>query len=357
MRWAALLLLAACNTGLQPATKADDDTDVTTPIDSEPDTSGTWETDAPPTDRDGDGVPDDDDLCPDVADDQADLDGDRVGDACDPDRDGDQVPDEVDRWPDDGTFPALASGERIYPHTATHLYVLQLAGGTERIDEIGRFTYDVPVPATRNAHEMTDMAIDRAGLLYGITFDEVFVCHPGTAACRRIGRLPASSNGLTFVPQASGDALVGMGEDRWFELDLSSSVVITRPRGTFEPGCSGTCAKASGDAFSIEGVGTFATVYGYQGYTLRDQLVELDPATGAITREILRFVGARNDSGSGAFQDVWGLAGWTDGYFYGFVETGEVLKIDVAAGRFSVLFQTGLPWWGAGVRTIVPPAP
>ena len=40
--------------------------------------------DGPPGDRDGDGVPDGDDLCPDVRDpDQRDHDGDRIGDACD----------------------------------------------------------------------------------------------------------------------------------------------------------------------------------------------------------------------------------------------------------------------------------
>jgi hypothetical protein len=39
----------------------------------------------PPADRDGDGVPDVTDLCPDVADPgQADADGDGAGDACDP---------------------------------------------------------------------------------------------------------------------------------------------------------------------------------------------------------------------------------------------------------------------------------
>lgn len=43
-------------------------------------------------DRDGDGVPDGDDLCPDVADpSQGDLDRDLMGDACDPDVDGDGV--------------------------------------------------------------------------------------------------------------------------------------------------------------------------------------------------------------------------------------------------------------------------
>jgi hypothetical protein len=51
-------------------------------------------------DRDGDGIPDDEDNCPDVANaDQADLDEDGVGDACDDDRDGDGIPDASDNCP------------------------------------------------------------------------------------------------------------------------------------------------------------------------------------------------------------------------------------------------------------------
>jgi hypothetical protein len=63
-----------------------------------------------PGDRDGDGVDDAVDKCPDVRDDQRDFDGDGVGDACDhcphvanaanPDGDGDGVGDECDPAPD-----------------------------------------------------------------------------------------------------------------------------------------------------------------------------------------------------------------------------------------------------------------
>lgn len=57
-------------------------------------------------DRDGDGVPDDSDNCPDVSnEDQADYDGDGMGDACDSDDDGDGVDDVDDAFPLSDTDP------------------------------------------------------------------------------------------------------------------------------------------------------------------------------------------------------------------------------------------------------------
>ncbi|MGK0362166.1 MAG: hypothetical protein ACI9U2_004486, partial [Bradymonadia bacterium] len=57
--------------------------------------------DEPVMDRDGDGVPDDDDNCADIANaSQSDLDDDGLGDACDDDRDGDGLNGGVDNCPD-----------------------------------------------------------------------------------------------------------------------------------------------------------------------------------------------------------------------------------------------------------------
>ena len=54
-----------------------------------------------PPDRDGDGIPDDEDNCPDISNpNQADLDNDGIGDVCDDDRDDDGIPNAGDNCPD-----------------------------------------------------------------------------------------------------------------------------------------------------------------------------------------------------------------------------------------------------------------
>jgi hypothetical protein len=67
---------------------------------SSPKVTYTLTVSSPPSDTDGDGIPDASDNCPTVANaDQADLDGDGVGDACDPDIDGDGVANGADNCP------------------------------------------------------------------------------------------------------------------------------------------------------------------------------------------------------------------------------------------------------------------
>ncbi len=73
--------------------------------------------DACDDDRDGDGVPNAVDKCPNIPDNQVDLDGDGLGDACDPDDDNDGIPDGEDTCPrianPGNTPPADTSGCNI----------------------------------------------------------------------------------------------------------------------------------------------------------------------------------------------------------------------------------------------------
>ncbi|PKN57788.1 MAG: hypothetical protein CVU56_09040 [Deltaproteobacteria bacterium HGW-Deltaproteobacteria-14] len=294
------------------------------------------------TDRDQDQIPDQVDNCPDLYNPQqedADLDG--IGDPCDPgggDRDGDKVPDSADPWPDDAGRPGVALANTVYAHTSTTLY--RLAVKTYSVHEVGRFVW----PSSATSREMTDIAIDRYGVLWAISFDEVFICHPIDVTCWRMASLPASFNGLTLIPKSvlgtAEDTLIGLAQDGgWWKLALVNGNVQSTYLGDL-----GGDWTASGDAFSIEGVGTFASVN--HSYGDPDYFVRVDPATGQVTAEIGGFAGHAS---------VWGLAGWAEQAFAFDAATGDILIINLATGAVDQTLHSDQEWWGAGVRTHLDP--
>jgi hypothetical protein len=187
---------------------------------------------------------------------------------------------------------------------------------------------------------MTDLAIDQYGVLYGVTFGDLFACDADTAVCYHLATLPQSFNGLTMVPPGVLDpvldVLIGIAiTGDWYKITLSGSGTATLTN----LGKYGTPYSSSGDAFSIENVGTFAAVD--KGGQASDVIVSVDPKTGAVLSEIGPVTG---------YTALYGLAGW-EGVVFGFDETGAVLKIDTTTGQASVITTTSNFWWGAGVAT------
>jgi len=137
--------------------------------DGRPDAAG------PPLDTDGDGVPDVDDNCPQVANpDQADEDGDHVGDACDPcppfpdmtDSDNDGVPDACDPNPN-------VPGDKIVDFEAfnaspagwTHTGSVSFSGGKATMIAGDATTATLVTPSNATAHS----TIMTSATLTGIT--------------------------------------------------------------------------------------------------------------------------------------------------------------------------------------------
>ncbi|MCB9729758.1 MAG: hypothetical protein H6744_05640 [Deltaproteobacteria bacterium] len=250
------------------------------------------------------------------------------------DRDHDGIPDAADPFPDDATRPGVALELTVYAHTAAALFTMNVK--TYQVAEVGEF--DFP-PTDALIEEMTDIAIDRWGVLWGISFERLWVCHPQTAECWLMGELPDRFNGLTWIPgpaiSAGSDMLVGVsGDGGWFRLEPKGAAVAATKLGSYGPDLT-----SSGDAFSIEGIGTFASVN--QGSEVDDRIVRVDPKTGGA----LALVGTT----PGLYQ-LWGLAGWTERIF-GFDASGEIVVVNVLSGEVASVAKTAHAWWGAGVRT------
>ncbi len=228
---------------------------------------------------------------------------------------------------------SCVSAGTLYAHTSSALYQLDLK--TKAFTLVANFTFD------KSGGSVTDIALDRSSSLFAVTFGDLFTCKTTNAKCTWLMKLPTSFNGLTFVHKGTiypaQDALIGVANDGgWYHVDYQATPPKLKKLGSYGSGYT-----SSGDAFSVLGIGTYATVKksGVGG----DVLVRVDPKTGKVLQD-LGGIGASN---------LWGFA-WWDGVFYGFASNGAVWDIDVKTGKGKQLSGFTIPkaaWWGAGVST------
>ena len=250
-----------------------------------------------------------------------------------PDQDYDGVPDEADLFPQDPDYPGIALPSTVYAQTSDTLYSMDVK--MYKLEKVGDFGW----PADGYTHKMTDIGIDGFGVMYGTSFEYLYTCHPQTAECHLVAKLPSAFNGMTMVPAGpidpDRDVMVGISEEGgWFRLDLIDGELKATELGGY-----GSKYSSTGDAYSISGVGTFASVYKDDSYG--NYLVALNPATGKVLMEI---------GPIGTYNGIFGLAGWTDKAF-AFDKTGDVLVIDTSTAEVKLLHETEMSWWGAGVAT------
>ncbi len=227
--------------------------------------------------------------------------------------------------------PALL--DVVYAHSGSDLF--RVDPRTLDIARIGPFVLE-EAGRTRFLNTVTDIAVDRARRIVGLTYDRLLEIDGATGACKPIALLPPGQrfNGLSWIRGSGGpEALVATSIDGGvFAIDPASG-------GATRIGALGGGLQSSGDLVSVEGYGTLLTVMG----PASDRLASLDPATGAAT--VIGEVG---------FDGVWGLGFWKNRVF-GFTSTGDFLLIDprTGAGTLAGSFPA-FPFYGAGVTTEAP---
>ena len=251
------------------------------------------------------------------------------------DQDGDGIPDDADPFPNDPDLPGQVTSGLIYAHSSSVLWTMEVSP-PYALQQVGQLGYQ------SNAGQMTDIAIDQWGVLYGVTFNDLFACHPQQAMCYRLAGLPQSFNGLTMIPagyiEVDTEVLVAIANSgAWYRVDL----VGPQMAQLTQIGSYGGSYTSSGDAFSILGVGTFGAVNG----SPHDRIVEVNPSNGNVISEVATVTG---------YNSIYGLAGWANAVF-AFDATSAVLRIDPNDGSVEVIHaSTNASWWGAGVGTVLP---
>ncbi|RLB57611.1 MAG: hypothetical protein DRI90_17820 [Deltaproteobacteria bacterium] len=248
------------------------------------------------------------------------------------DSDGDDIPDLADPFPNDGNIPQTTLPNKVYPHTSSTLFTMEVNGYA--INQVGAFW------GSGYSGSMTDAAIDQFGVLYGVTFNDLYVCNALTAECWHLAALPQSFNGLTMVPPGTLhpflDTLVAIANSGvWYRIDLVGPGQAT----VTSIGQYGSGYTSSGDAFSIDGVGTYAAVN--KPGEASDVIISVNPQNGAYISEVGPVPG---------YTSLYGLAGWA-GEVYGFDAGGHVIRIDLNTSTPTVIAQTTNSWWGAAVST------
>ena len=239
--------------------------------------------------------------------------------------------DAPDNPPGDGTQQVMTF---VYAHTSSALY--KVDPDTLQVTLIGNFTF------TGLSDQITDIAIDKAGVMIGISFTSVYRIDPSNAKCTLLtGGLSGTFNGLSFVPaaqlgQTGADVLVATrnSDGTVFRVDQTNG--NTTPVGNM----GGTWAS-SGDLVSVAGFGTVQTT---DNGASPDRLVNLATSSFAATQ-----VG----TGTIGFNDIWGVAYWK-GKIFGFTEAGEFITIDPNTGVGTLVQGNGPHWWGAAVTTLAP---
>jgi hypothetical protein len=217
-------------------------------------------------------------------------------------------------------IPVETAAAPTYVNTANTLYAWDPDGELEVVADLWAAVGTVP--------NITDIAIDLDGHIYGCSSSALFRIHAETGETIQIAELDVYLAGLTFV---SDGRLVGAGEGVWF-IDTTTGALTDLVReGRYE---------TSGDIIGLPDGLLYWTVWGEDDDA--DQLIVIDPDTGQTMH--------RGDTG---VPRIFGL-GYAGGTLYGFTDTATVIAIDpdFGGGTGERPLGTDGGWWGATTNPV-----
>jgi outer membrane protein assembly factor BamB len=209
--------------------------------------------------------------------------------------------------------------------------VLGCTAGAYAVSPSALYTADLPSGTIQTVGstsiEMFDIALAPSGILYGVDgVSNLYVLDATTASARMIAPLGLTVNGLEAAPDGT---LYGAGiSGELYAVDPTTGKLT--PLVPYPPGYG-----PSGDLASVEGT-LFGTAAGPA--VNDDVLVAFDLATRNATIV-----------GSTGFSCIYGLAAHGASLF-GFTCIGQILSLDTATGRGTLLATPGPTFYGASAR-------
>lgn len=208
--------------------------------------------------------------------------------------------------------------EPVYVNTGSTLYAYDPT--TNTATKIGDFSEG----GTR-VTDMTDVAIDLSGHMYGCAYDELYAIDAGNARVSHVATMDASFNALTFL---SDGRLIGAADANVYYVDTTDGRTSNLVRNTG--------FTSSGD---IVGLPDGLLYWSVDGGT--DQLVVVDPSSATADR-----------LGDTGVSNLFGM-GYAYGALLGFSSTGVVATLDTTDGRATAQEPLTGAWWGATTNPVL----
>lgn len=220
----------------------------------------------------------------------------------------------------------------VYGHTASTLYKVNAT--TKVVTAVASF---------HNCDsDVIDLALDAYSHAYVTTINGLYRLDLANGNCTAVNaaNLDTYPNSLSFVPKGTLDpsveALVGYTGSSYVRINVVTGVIS-------QVGTLGGGLVSSGDIVSVMDGGTYLTAKNPNASGNSDYLVEVNPTTGALVRNL----------GPLPFTDVFGLAFW-GGSLYGFSNGGTLFEITInGASTTSAAVPNAMneQWNGAGSTT------